>query len=170
MGFMSPSPPPFEIEEWRQRPYRERLKPLAQDWAVNGIGVPQAVYLLYIVKLIVFAGGGLLLISATSDLGGLSKIGDWWTEPVVFQNTTFALPVAGSTRFVPVTVIVNVVLRSPECCERAVICGAASGATSSSCCRGAACAPSKGLTIDTATMARAASIARLVIINNPPGN
>ena len=44
MGFMSPSEPPFEIEEWRQRPYRERLKPLAQDWAVNGIGVPQAVY------------------------------------------------------------------------------------------------------------------------------
>ncbi|MCB0857308.1 MAG: DUF3556 domain-containing protein [Solirubrobacterales bacterium] len=86
MGFMSPSDPPFEIEEWRKRPYRERLKPLAQDWAVNGIGVPQAVYLLYIVKLIIFTGGGLLLISATSDLGGLSKIGDWWTEPVVFQK------------------------------------------------------------------------------------
>lgn len=86
MGFMSPSPPPFEIEEWRQRPYRERLKPLAQDWAVNGIGVPQAVYLLYVVKLVLFAGGGLLLISATSDLGGLSEIGDWWTQPVVFQK------------------------------------------------------------------------------------
>ena len=87
MGFMSPSDPPFDsIEEWRKLPYRERLKPLAQDWAVNGIGVPQAVYLLYIVKLVVYAGGGLLLISATSDLGGLSKIGDWWTQPVVFQK------------------------------------------------------------------------------------
>ena len=83
---MSPSDPPFEIEEWRKRPYRERLKPLAQDWAENGIGVPQAVYLLYIVKLIIFTAGGILLISATSDLGGLSKIGDWWTEPVVFQK------------------------------------------------------------------------------------
>lgn len=86
MGFLSPSEPPFEIAEWRGRPYRERLKPLAQDWAVNGIGVPQAVYLLYIVKLILYAGGGLLVISATSDLGGLSKLGDWWTEPVVFQK------------------------------------------------------------------------------------
>ena len=87
MGFMSPSDPPFEsIDEWRKLPYRERLKPLAQDWAVNGIGVPQAVYLLYIVKLVIYAGGGLLLISATSDLGGLSKIGDWWTQPVVFQK------------------------------------------------------------------------------------
>lgn len=86
MGFLSPSEPPFEIKEWRKRPYRERLKPLAQDWAENGIGVPQAVYLLYIFKLVLYTGGGLLLISATSDLGGLSKIGDWWTEPVVFQK------------------------------------------------------------------------------------
>ena len=87
MGFMSPSDPPFDsIEDWRKLPYRERIKPLAQDWAVNGIGVPQAVYLLYIVKLIVYAGGGLLLISATSDLGGLSEISDWWTQPVVFQK------------------------------------------------------------------------------------
>lgn len=86
MGFMSPSEPPFEIEEWRRRPYRERLKPLAQDWAVNGIGVPQAVYLLYVVKLAVYLGGGLLLIAATSDLGGLSRLGQWWTEPVVFQK------------------------------------------------------------------------------------
>ena len=87
MGFLSPSDPPFDsIEEWRRRPYRERLKPLAQDWAINGIGVPQAVYLLYIVKLVIYLGGGILLIFATSDLGGLSKIGDWWAEPVVFQK------------------------------------------------------------------------------------
>lgn len=86
MGFLNPSPPPFDIEEWRRRPYRERLKPLAQDWAVNGIGVPQAGYLLYVVKLLVYLGGGLLLISATSDIGGLSNIGSWWTEPVVFQK------------------------------------------------------------------------------------
>ena len=86
MGFLNPTPPPFDIEEWRRKPYRERLKPLAQDWAVNGIGVPQAVYLLYAVKLLVYLGGGLLLISATSDLGGLSNIGSWWTEPVVFQK------------------------------------------------------------------------------------
>ena len=86
MGFLSPSPPPFEVEEWRKLPYLERLKPLAQDWAVNGIGVPEAVYLLYLVKLAVYTAGGLLLISATSDLGGLGEIGSWWTQPVVFQK------------------------------------------------------------------------------------
>jgi len=87
MGFLTPTPPPFEVEEWKRRPHLERIKALAQDWAVNGFGTPVAVYLLYVVKLILYAGGGLLVISATtSGLGGLGNLGDWWTEPIVFQK------------------------------------------------------------------------------------
>jgi hypothetical protein len=87
MGFTKPAPPPFEVEEWKRRPHLERIKPLAQDWALNGFGTPNAVYLLYIVKLIVYAGGGLLLISATTTgLGGLGDLGSWWTQPIVFQK------------------------------------------------------------------------------------
>jgi hypothetical protein len=87
MGLLDPAPPPFEVEEWKRLSHLERIKPLAQDWALNGFGTPVAVYFLYIVKLLLYAGGGLLLISATSDgLGGLSNIGDWWTQPVVFQK------------------------------------------------------------------------------------
>jgi hypothetical protein len=87
MGFIKPAPPPFDVEEWRRRPHLERIKPLAQDWAVNGFGAPYAVYLLYLVKLVVYAGGGLLLISATTaGLGGLGNLGSWWTEPIVFQK------------------------------------------------------------------------------------
>jgi hypothetical protein len=87
MGFIDPAPPPFEYEEWRRRPHLERIKVLAQDWALNGFGTPSFVYLLYVVKLVLYAGGGLLLISATSDgLGGLGSLGDWWTEPIVFQK------------------------------------------------------------------------------------
>ena len=60
---------------------------LAQDWALNGFGTPCFVYLLYVVKLVLYAGGGLLLISATTTgLGGLGDLGDWWTEPIVFQK------------------------------------------------------------------------------------
>ena len=66
MGFLTPTDPPFEISEWRRLSHLERIKPLAQDWAENGFGTPVAVYLLYIVKLILYAGGGLLLISATT--------------------------------------------------------------------------------------------------------
>jgi Transmembrane protein of unknown function (DUF3556) len=87
MGLLDPAPPPFEVEEWERRPHLERIKPLAQDWALNGFGTPVAVYLLYVVKLLVYAGGGLLLIAATSDgLGGLGEMGDWWTQPIVFQK------------------------------------------------------------------------------------
>jgi len=87
MGFMQPTPPPFEYEEWRRRPHLERIKVLAQDWALNGFGTPYFVYLLYVVKLVLYAGGGLLLISATTaGLGGLGDLGSWWTEPIVFEK------------------------------------------------------------------------------------
>ena len=57
MGFTTPRPPPFDLDEWRAKPYLGRLKANAQDWAVNGFGTPSAVYLLYIVKLVVFVVG-----------------------------------------------------------------------------------------------------------------
>ncbi|MDQ3434484.1 MAG: DUF3556 domain-containing protein [Actinomycetota bacterium] len=87
MGFLQPSPPPFDLEEWSAKPYLSRLKLNAQDWAVNGFGAPSVVYLLYAVKLILFSAGAFLLISQTTPgLGGLGDIGDWWTEPIVFQK------------------------------------------------------------------------------------
>jgi hypothetical protein len=87
MGFIQPTPPPFEYVDWKQRPHLERIKVLAQDWAINGFGTPTFVYLLYIIKLVIYAGGGLLLISATTaGLGGLGDLGSWWTEPIVFQK------------------------------------------------------------------------------------
>jgi transmembrane protein DUF3556 len=87
MGFLAPAPPPVDVKIWKTKPHLARIKPLAQDWAVNGFGTPTAIYLLYVVKLVVFAVGGFLLISATtSGLGGLGDIGDWWTEPIVFQK------------------------------------------------------------------------------------
>jgi len=87
MGFITPAAPPLEIEEWQKLSHLERIKPLAQDWALNGLGTPTFVYLLYIVKLAVYAGGGLLLISATTKgLGGLGSLGSWWTQPIVFEK------------------------------------------------------------------------------------
>jgi hypothetical protein len=87
MGFMQPSPPPFDLEEWRAKPYLTRLKLNCQDWAVNGFAPPDAVYLLYIVKLIVYLLGAALVISLTTPgVGGLGDIGDWWTKSIVFQK------------------------------------------------------------------------------------
>jgi Transmembrane protein of unknown function (DUF3556) len=79
MGLLDPAPPPFEVAEWRQLPHLERIKPLAQDWALNGFGTPVAVYFLYAFKVLAYAGLGALAIFATSG---------WphWTEPIVFEK------------------------------------------------------------------------------------
>src|SRR5947209_6977090 len=89
-GFLTWSPPPFDLDEWRSKPYLARLKANCQDWAVNGFGSPGAVYWLYVVKVAVYAAAGLLVIAATTrGVGGIGDIGDWWTKPIVFQK--FAL-------------------------------------------------------------------------------
>ena len=86
MGFLQPSPPPFDLE-WKRQPFLTRLKANAQDWAVNGFGTPGAVYLLYIVKLAFFFVGGLILIGLTTPgLGGPGDFTDWWSQPIVFQK------------------------------------------------------------------------------------
>ena len=85
MGFFSPAPPPFELEEWKRQPHLTRLKPLVQDWGENGFGSPTSVYLLYALKLVVFAGGAFLVIAATST-DGISGFDTWWTQPIVFEK------------------------------------------------------------------------------------
>jgi len=79
MGLLDPAPPPFEVSEWRRLSHLERIKPLAQDWALNGFGTPVAVYFLYVFKIIAYAGLGALLIFATSGWPA-------WYEPIVFQK------------------------------------------------------------------------------------
>ncbi len=89
MSFFSPAAPPFDLDEWKAQPHLTRLKPLVQDWGESGFGSPTAVYLLYAVKLVVYALGAMLVISLTPGLGGIGDFGDWWTQPIVFEK--FAL-------------------------------------------------------------------------------
>jgi len=79
MGLLDPAPPPFEVSEWRRLSHLERIKPLAQDWALNGFGTPVAVYFLYVFKIIAYVGLGGLLIFASSGWPA-------WYEPIVFQK------------------------------------------------------------------------------------
>ena len=87
MGFIAPADPPVDVEQWKRLPHLERIKPLAQDWAINGFGTPTAVYLLYVVKLVVFVLAALLVIAATTGgIGGLGDLDIWWANLVVFQK------------------------------------------------------------------------------------
>jgi hypothetical protein len=87
MGFLQPSPPPFDLEDWKRQPFLTRLKANAQDWAVNGFGTPGVVYVLYIVKLTIYLVGAFILIGATTPgFGGLGDFTDWWSQPITFQK------------------------------------------------------------------------------------
>ena len=45
MGAMDPILPGFDIEEWKKKPWPERLKMACQDWVTRGYGTPMPVYL-----------------------------------------------------------------------------------------------------------------------------
>jgi hypothetical protein len=86
VSFLRPSPPPFELEAWKREPHLTRIKPLVQDWGLNGFGSPGFVYFLYLFKLVIYSGGAIAVISLTPGLGSLDDFTDWWTEPIVFQK------------------------------------------------------------------------------------
>jgi hypothetical protein len=86
MGFLAPSLPDFDLEEWKAKSHHEKVKPLAQDWALNGFGTPYAVYLLYVVKLVGYVLGAAALIATTEGIGGVTDYRDWWTELVVYEK------------------------------------------------------------------------------------
>ena len=86
MGFVSPTLPEVDVDQWRALPRAERTKVLQQHWTQNGFGTPYAIYLLYALKIGVYVLGGLAFAASTPGIGSLGDVGDWWTEPVVFQK------------------------------------------------------------------------------------
>jgi hypothetical protein len=82
----SPKLPDIDLDDWRARTHHGRLEPLAKDWAINGFGTPGFIYLVYLVKTALYAFGAVLVISATSNVGGIGDFGDWWTQPITYQK------------------------------------------------------------------------------------
>jgi Transmembrane protein of unknown function (DUF3556) len=86
MGFTKPTLPELDYRQWSTQPRMARLKPMVLHWATNGFGTPDAVYFLYILKLVAFLAGGTFVISLTPGLGSFGSVGSWWTEAVVYQK------------------------------------------------------------------------------------
>jgi hypothetical protein len=87
MNLLSPTLPDFDLEEWRQRPYRERIRALAVHWVENGFGTPKPMYVVYVLKMAGYVFGGLAIIAATTPgIGGVSDFSTWWSEPIVLQK------------------------------------------------------------------------------------
>ncbi len=86
MGFMSPELPDVDPDTWRTLPRATRLQVVTRHWAEHGFGTPYAVYLLYLLKIALYVAVPAAIISLTPGLGGLGRIGDWWTQPIVYQK------------------------------------------------------------------------------------
>lgn len=86
MGFIKPSLPDLDLQEWGEKPRMERVKPMIQEWAQSGFGAPDAVLVLYAVKIALYVGGALFFASITPGVGSLGDLEAWWTEPIVFQK------------------------------------------------------------------------------------
>jgi hypothetical protein len=86
MGFMSPELPDIDPQTWPTLPRATRLQIASRHWVDHGFGTPYAVYLLYLIKIALYVAAPAAIISLTPGLGGLGRIGDWWTQPIVYQK------------------------------------------------------------------------------------
>lgn len=87
MGFVTPTLPDVDLEEFLRLPLRERLRIMSLKWADHGLGTPRLIHVVYIVKLVFFyALGGVLIATLTSDLPAFWHVSGWWNQPIVYQK------------------------------------------------------------------------------------
>ncbi len=103
MGFMTPTLPAVDHEAFVRLPLRDRIKILVLKWVDYGYGVPRAIHILYIAKLVAFyAIAGIAIATATSGLPAFWHVSEWWNQPVVYEKAILwtilleALGLAGS--------------------------------------------------------------------------
>ncbi|MGX1774085.1 DUF3556 domain-containing protein [Nocardia brasiliensis] len=86
MGFLEPDLPVVDLPEWRKGTRGERIRPMARHWAEVGFGTPVALHLFYVGKIFLYLLGGWLIVLTTAGIDGFTAVGDWWSEPIVFQK------------------------------------------------------------------------------------
>src|SRR6201988_990101 len=86
MGFNKPYLPDVDPDVFLRKPLMERIRFLATDWAENGFGAPRKVHTIYIVKLVLFAIGGITVATLTSGLPAFWRGSEWWNQPIVYQK------------------------------------------------------------------------------------
>ena len=86
MGFLKQEVPVLDFEQWSKATRSERIRPMARHWAEVGFGTPVALHLFYVAKIGLYILGAALFALATKGIDGWTAIGQWWTEPIVFQK------------------------------------------------------------------------------------
>ncbi|MET8795910.1 DUF3556 domain-containing protein [Nocardia sp. NPDC004568] len=85
-GILRPSLPVVDFDEWSRGTRAEKLRPMARHWAEVGFGTPVLLHLCYVVKIGLYVLGGWLFALTTEGIDGFTAVGDWWSEPIVFQK------------------------------------------------------------------------------------
>ena len=82
---ITPILPEYDIRDWRQRPFPERLRMVCGAWAKQGYGSPLAVYLLYLFKILAYVGAWALACTTTPGRS-LESIASWWSSDEAFAK------------------------------------------------------------------------------------
>ena len=83
---LSPKLPPYDIGEWQQKPFPERLRMVCASWALQGYGTPWPIYVVYLLKVAFYIWAWSVFCSFTPGLGSLRAFGSWYFEPIAFQK------------------------------------------------------------------------------------
>jgi hypothetical protein len=86
MGFLEPDLPVVDMAQWSKGTRSERIRPMARHWAEVGFGTPVALHLFYVGKVCLYILGGWLIVLSTKGIDGFASVGDWWSEPIVFEK------------------------------------------------------------------------------------
>ncbi|MGB5192470.1 MAG: DUF3556 domain-containing protein [Polyangiales bacterium] len=86
MALLNPVPPPYDIREWEEKPFPERVKMVCQAWALQGYGTPWPIYIVYILKIFLYIWVWSFFCSFTEGLGNLGNFSAWYFEPIAFQK------------------------------------------------------------------------------------
>lgn len=86
MGFLKPNLPEVDVPEWRTGTRNERMRPLIRHLCEVGFGTPDVVYVFYVLKIALYLLGGMLFALTTPGIDGFTDVGEWWSEPIVFQK------------------------------------------------------------------------------------
>ena len=86
MGFIQPNHPDLDLPTWRQGTRQERMKPLVRHFCEVGFGSPDAVTIVYVVKIALYVLAGWAFVLSTPGIDGFTAVSTWWDSPAVFYK------------------------------------------------------------------------------------
>ncbi|WP_232677415.1 DUF3556 domain-containing protein [Nocardioides sp. R-C-SC26] len=86
MGFLQPNLPVVDHDSWHALPRQERMRPMARHFAEHGFGSPDVLIVFYLLKIVVYAAVGWVLVLSTPGIDGAFAVGDWGTDPTVLYK------------------------------------------------------------------------------------